>query len=150
MFLYIPGVHSDLIGFWSNVHGLNMSAMTRLVFPDVQILTISPASIVTPPVLLTQFDLNNRATTARCVNFATPFTLESTSGEETRINCLVAYFDTSFDLEVGVRFSTSPSEKSTHWKQSVFLLKQVVTLSKGNSLIFQSILPPGFSRNPLF
>lgn len=262
--LYLAGAYDEevqrsLVDFWSDVHGQDMSAMTRLVYPDVQVLTLPASSLRTRPVLLTSMDLNNPATGRDCVNFSTAFSLETSpsqkestrsdnvgsssntdrdsrpssdnlatqassgensqarpasdsemslssnkeasstlnsnieatqasSGEDsqarpatdsemrlssnkeassnsnvdpsslnsnvdssslnsnvdpssqqdpdkTTLNCLVAWFDTSFACTSPVvQFSTSPASAPTHWKQSVFLLREPVTLNKGENL----------------
>ncbi|KAI5702661.1 hypothetical protein M8J76_014853 [Diaphorina citri] len=129
---YAEDVYKDLVTFWDNVHTVDMSVMTRLIYSDVQILTLPPDTIVTSSSTLTSIDLNSRTTTSSCVNFSSSFCLEAR--QDTRLNCLVGYFDTYFDLPSPVEFSTSPISTPTHWKQSIFLLKTPITLSKGEKL----------------
>uniref|UniRef100_A0A8D8Y6V7 type I protein arginine methyltransferase n=3 Tax=Cacopsylla melanoneura TaxID=428564 RepID=A0A8D8Y6V7_9HEMI len=127
---FAEDLYKDLVTFWSDVHGLDMSVMTRLVYCDVQVTTLPPASLVTSPSLLTSIDLTTASKS--CVEFSSPFSLEA--AQDTRLNCLVAWFDTYFDLPEPVMFSTGPEATPTHWKQSVFLLKKPLLLAKGEKL----------------
>ena len=47
------------------------------------------------------------------------------------IHALIAWFDIEFTAcHKAVRFSTGPHAKYTHWKQTVFYLREVVTVSE--------------------
>lgn len=51
------------------------------------------------------------------------------------IQAVVAYFDMYFDAcHKPTMFSTSPWRRATHWKQTVFYLKDDITVFKGETL----------------
>lgn len=51
------------------------------------------------------------------------------------IHALIAWFDIEFSAcHKPVRFSTGPHTKYTHWKQTVFYLKDVLTVEAGESV----------------
>jgi protein arginine N-methyltransferase 3 len=45
---------------------------------------------------------------------------------------IVGYFDSVFDNENPVTLSTAPYSPPTHWKQTVFLLPDPISVNKGN------------------
>ncbi len=52
------------------------------------------------------------------------------------MHAIVAWWDCIFsDLENPVTLSTSPYEKSTHWKQTVFYLESDLEVKKGDEIV---------------
>jgi len=61
--------------------------------------------------------------------FTSDFVLEiSRDGDLTAV---VGWFDTYFELENPVVFSTGPQSTPTHWKQTVFYLSEKLPIVKG-------------------
>jgi protein arginine N-methyltransferase 1 len=51
------------------------------------------------------------------------------------IHALIAWFDIDFTAcHKPIRFSTGPHTKYTHWKQTVFYLREVLTVEEGESV----------------
>ena len=51
------------------------------------------------------------------------------------IHALIAWFDIDFTAcHKPIRFSTGPHTKYTHWKQTVFYLKDVLTVEEGEQI----------------
>ena len=51
------------------------------------------------------------------------------------IHALIAWFDIEFSgSHKPVKFSTGPHTKYTHWKQTVFYLKEVLTVQQGEEV----------------
>ena len=51
------------------------------------------------------------------------------------IHAMIAWFDIEFAAcHKPVRFSTGPHTKYTHWKQTVFYLKDVLTVEEGETI----------------
>jgi type I protein arginine methyltransferase len=51
------------------------------------------------------------------------------------VHALVAWFDIDFTAcHKPVRFSTGPHTKYTHWKQTVFYFKDVLTVTQGEEI----------------
>ena len=136
--------------------------------------------ITSPPqyVMPSSKDLYLRQVTTRQLDFASPFTLVSTSEHREKVSAFVLYFDTFFNVtgepvppetEVHVvkpseptlaevwpvggkrppqrrkssifreaeritSFSTGPRSIPTHWKQTLFLLREPITAVEGASL----------------
>lgn len=67
------------------------------------------------------------------LDFKVPF--ELSCRRDDFIHALVAWFDIEFsECHKPIRFSTGPHTKYTHWKQTVFYLKDVLTVSAGERI----------------
>lgn len=63
------------------------------------------------------------------------------------IHALVAWFDIEFTAcHKPIRFSTGPHTKYTHWKQTVFYLKEVLTVQTDEEVNCQIMVRPN-SKN---
>lgn len=119
--------HQDLIGFWDEVYGFDMSCMKGEVLRDAVIEVCNPEFILSEANVIADIDLMS-ATIESC-NFSYDFKLKVTKSG--RVTSFVGYFDTFFELERPVTFSTGPKATPTHWKQSVFYLKDPVSVEAG-------------------
>lgn len=82
-------------------------------------------AVVTDPVSVITFDLNT--VKVEDLAFRSPFTL--TARRDDFVHALIAWFDIEFAAcHKPIKFSTGPHTKYTHWKQTVFYLKEVLTL----------------------
>ncbi len=62
--------------------------------------------------------------------FASKFSLCATRNDF--VHALVAYFDVDFnDCHRPVSFSTGPRSRATHWKQTIFYLKDTICMNAG-------------------
>lgn len=51
------------------------------------------------------------------------------------VHALIAWFDIDFTAcHKPIRFSTGPHTKYTHWKQTVFYLREVLTVQQGEQI----------------
>ena len=88
-------------------------------------------AVVTEPTAVLDLDLY-KCTTAD-LDFRVPFSLSCRRDDY--IHALVAWFDIEFSAcHKPVRFSTGPHTKYTHWKQTVFYLKDVLTAMAGETI----------------
>jgi protein arginine N-methyltransferase 1 len=86
---------------------------------------------VTDPTAILTLDLYT-CTTADLA-FAIPFTLDCRRDDF--IHALIAWFDIDFTAcHKPIRFSTGPHTKYTHWKQTVFYLRDVLTVQQGEQV----------------
>jgi len=93
--------------------------------------TVDMKAVVTDPTAVITLDLNT--VTTEQLAFEAPWTL--TSRRNDYIDALIAWFDIEFSAcHKPVRFSTGPHAKYTHWKQTVFYLRDVVTVEEGEKL----------------
>lgn len=59
------------------------------------------------------------------------------------IHALVAWFDIDFTAcHKPIRFSTGPHTKYTHWKQTVFYLKDVLTVQQDEEVTCRLVVKP--------
>lgn len=102
---------------------------TALTEPLVD--TVELKALTTDPYPAFSIDLNT-VTTAD-LNFRVPYTLRAQRDDF--IHALIAWFDIEFTAcHKPIRFSTGPHTKYTHWKQTVFYLRDVLTIREGETL----------------
>ena len=99
---------------------------TALTEPLVD--TVEVKTVVTDPVRVISFDLNT--VTSADLAFTAPWKLKAQRNDF--IHALIAWFDIDFSAcHKTIRFSTGPHAKYTHWKQTVFYLREVLTVEEG-------------------
>ena len=88
-------------------------------------------AVVTDPYAVLTLDLYT-VTTADLA-FQAPFTLDVRRNDF--VHALIAWFDIDFTAcHKPIRFSTGPHTKYTHWKQTVFYLREVLTVEQGEQI----------------
>lgn len=93
--------------------------------------TVEMKALVTDPCPVMVIDLNT-VTTAQLA-FSEPFQIRAQRNDF--IHALIAWFDIDFTAcHKPIRFSTGPHTKYTHWKQTVFYLREVLTVEEGESV----------------
>ena len=93
--------------------------------------TVELKALVTDPSAVFVIDLNT--VTAAELAFSVPFTLRCQRNDF--IHALIAWFDIEFTAcHKPIRFSTGPHTKYTHWKQTVFYLREVLTVEEGEAV----------------
>jgi type I protein arginine methyltransferase len=80
----------------------------------------------------TILDLNLSNVTRADLAFSSPFALHFVRDDA--VHALVAYFDCAFGaMPAVVSFSTGPAAPYTHWKQTVFYLREPVRVARGDA-----------------
>ncbi|PQQ14725.1 putative protein arginine N-methyltransferase 1.2 [Prunus yedoensis var. nudiflora] len=121
----------DKIEFWNNVYGFDMSCIKKQAMMEPLVDTVDQNQIVTNSQLLKTMDISKM--TPGDASFTAPFKL--VAERDDFIHALVAYFDVSFTkCHKLMGFSTGPRSRSTHWKQTVLYLEDVLTVVKENPL----------------
>lgn len=120
--------HKRLIEFWSDVYGYKMNCMKSEVVKEASIDVVNPEGIISEPFIVKDIDINTCTTDV--MDFTSDFKLSVT--KDGVLTSLVGYFDTFFDLPSKVEFSTGPHVSPTHWKQTVFYLRDCVKVKKGD------------------
>ncbi len=93
--------------------------------------TVEIKALVTDPCPVLTLDLNT--VTPADLAFRVPFSLRAQRNDF--IHALIAWFDIEFTAcHKAIRFSTGPHTKYTHWKQTVFYLREVLTVEDGETL----------------
>ncbi|KAK1832855.1 HNRNP arginine N-methyltransferase [Podospora conica] len=121
----------EKIGFWDNVYGFNYSPLKETALSEPLVDTVEVKAVVTDPTAVLTLDLYTCTTDD--LAFSCPFDL--VARRDDYIHALVAWFDIDFTAcHKPVRFSTGPHTKYTHWKQTVFYLKDVLTVRAGEKV----------------
>jgi len=93
--------------------------------------TVEHQAQTTTPCRFFMVDLNTVKETDLC--FKNEFTVECTRDDFT--HALIAWFDVEFSkCHKLISLSTAPAASSTHWKQTVFYLEDVLVVSKGDKI----------------
>jgi protein arginine N-methyltransferase 3 len=126
--------HNKYLAFWDNVYGWKMSCMKNEVIKEANIEVVSKDKISTSIATIKEFDLMQCCIEETQI-FNSKFQLISNSDEP--IVAIVGWFDCYFNsqqLDHKVILSTSPFNRETHWKQTVFLLKNALLVKKGETV----------------
>jgi len=135
--LYIEGIEDgeykeEKIHFWDNVYGFDFRCMKPLSLCEPLVDVVKGNQVITSACSFKEIDL-----TTCTVKDVTDFqSLWEIKIEKTDIlHALVVYFDIGFtQVHKKVFFSTGPHAKYTHWKQTVFYLKEDIAVSEGDVL----------------
>jgi protein arginine N-methyltransferase 1 len=115
------------IPVWDNVYGFNYSPMKEIALSEPLVDTVELKAVVTDPCAVRTLDLNT-VTTADLA-FRVPYSLPVKRNDF--IHAIIAWFDISFAAcHKPITFSTGPHAKYTHWKQTVFYLRDVLTVEE--------------------
>ncbi|RDL42308.1 S-adenosyl-L-methionine-dependent methyltransferase [Venustampulla echinocandica] len=121
----------EKIGFWDNVYGFDYSPLKKTALTEPLVDTVEIKAVVTDPTAVLTLDLYT-CTTADLA-FTSPFTLDARRDDF--VHALIAWFDIDFTAcHKPIRFSTGPHTKYTHWKQTVFYLREVLTVQQGEQI----------------
>jgi len=93
--------------------------------------TVDIKAVVTDPSAVITLDLYT--CTVADLAFRKPYELKVRRNDF--IHAVIAWFDIEFAAcHKPIRFSTGPHTKYTHWKQTVFYLKDVLTVEEGDTI----------------
>ncbi|KAG4032430.1 hypothetical protein MFRU_007g03330 [Monilinia fructicola] len=122
----------EKIGFWDNVYGFDYSPLKATALTEPLVDTVEIKAVVTDPTAVLTLDLYT--CTKADLAFSSPFKLDVRRDDF--IHALIAWFDIDFTAcHKPIRFSTGPHTKYTHWKQTVFYLKEVLTVQQGEQIV---------------
>ncbi|XP_023176144.2 protein arginine N-methyltransferase 1 [Drosophila hydei] len=128
--LHLVGINETLhkhhVEFWSDVYGVDMSDLRKRSIEEPLMEVVNPEHILTESEQIANFDM--MTVDLNYSNFTHEFHLKCT--QTGKLAAFVGYFDTFFDLDKQIMFSTSPTETPTHWKQTVFFMDQPQTVQK--------------------
>jgi protein arginine N-methyltransferase 1 len=116
---------------WDNVYGFDYSPLKHTALTEPLVDTVEIKAVVTDPTSVLTLDLYT-CTTADLA-FTSPFVLDCRRDDF--VHALIAWFDIDFTAcHKPIRFSTGPHTKYTHWKQTVFYLREVLTVQQGEQI----------------
>eukprot|EP00917_Polyrhabdina_sp_WS-2016_P024634 GHVP01053214.1.p1 GENE.GHVP01053214.1~~GHVP01053214.1.p1 ORF type:complete len:325 (-),score=62.61 GHVP01053214.1:144-1118(-) len=123
--IYMNGVEdcrtkNEMICFWDDVYGFDMSSMVESVLKEPQIETISDESVVTSTAVIKNIDLNT--VEVEDLSFVSQFKLTFTSSD--MMQGFLIYFDCVFSVcSPEIVLSTGPASPETHWRQALLYLR---------------------------
>ncbi|MCJ1350576.1 MAG: type I protein arginine N-methyltransferase Rmt1 [Icmadophila ericetorum] len=121
----------EKIGFWDNVYGFDYSPLKDTALTEPLVDTVEIKAVVTDPTAVKALDLYT--VTPEDLAFSAPFTLHVRRND--LVHALIAWFDIEFTAcHKPIRFSTGPHTKYTHWKQTVFYLREVLLVEQGEQI----------------
>lgn len=120
--------HSEYISFWKNVYGYDMTNMQSEVLKEGIVEVCRGEFSISQPVVVA--DLNLATVNYNYPNFVYDFELKI--NKTGKLTAFVGYFDTFFNLDTAVEFTTGPHATPTHWKQNVFYIKNPVPVEAGD------------------
>lgn len=116
---------------WDNVYGFDFSPLKDTALTEPLVDTVEIKACVTNPTIVLAIDLYTVAQAD--LAFSAPFTLSCQRSDF--IHALIAWFDIEFAAcHKSIKFSTGPHTKYTHWKQTVFYLREVLTVEEGEQV----------------
>ncbi|XP_029438422.1 protein arginine N-methyltransferase 3 isoform X3 [Rhinatrema bivittatum] len=127
-----PKTHSEKLAFWDNVYGFNMSSMKKAVLPEAVVEVLNPDTLASQPCVVKHIDCLTAAVAD--LDFSSDFSLLITRNSV--CTAIAGYFDVLFERNCSSRvlFSTGPQCTKTHWKQTVFLLENPISVVAGDVL----------------
>ena len=129
-FTYLPCSRrpTDAELVWDNVYGFDFSPLKDSALSEPLVDTVEMKACVTDPARVFTIDLYT--VTVEELAFSAPFKLHAQRNDF--IHAIIAWFDIDFTAcHVPIKFSTGPHTKYTHWKQTVFYLREVLTVEAG-------------------
>ena len=123
---------SDDATVWDNVYGFDYTPMKVSALSEPLVDTVEMKALVTDPCAVFTIDLNSITTPE--LAFTVPYSLRCQRSDF--VHALIAWFDIDFSAcHKPIRFSTGPHTRYTHWKQTVFYVKDVLTVEEGESIV---------------
>lgn len=121
------------IGYWSDVHGIDMSmlepvaAATACEQPQHRIVPAEDECILAEPLEVLSLDLG-KVQEADLKKFEAELSFSIPAGK--RVDGFVTWFECEFG-KAGWLLSTAPSKPATHWRQTVFALREPLECGGG-------------------
>lgn len=137
--LYICGIEYpekrfERVEWWNNVQEFDMSCLGEVALSEPSVDFADEKQVITNTVLIKEIDILTMKVSE--LEFSTQFQLNIKKNE--RLDALLTYFTCDFSAcHKRVSFTTAPLSndiKGTHWKQTMFLLDQVVEAKKGDEI----------------
>eukprot|EP00245_Coleochaete_scutata_P011689 TRINITY_DN4388_c0_g1_i4.p1 TRINITY_DN4388_c0_g1~~TRINITY_DN4388_c0_g1_i4.p1 ORF type:complete len:307 (+),score=44.90 TRINITY_DN4388_c0_g1_i4:341-1261(+) len=134
----------EKIHFWDSVYGFDMSCVKRQAMLEPLVDTVDADQIVTRTCHVKSIDIGEMSKAE--TSFTAPFKLVATRTDY--VHALVAYFDVGFTkCHKPLSFSTGPTKRQTHWKQTVLYLEDVIAICEGEAITGTLSCKPNAKNN---
>lgn len=121
----------EKIKYWENVYGFDFKCIQAIALREPLVDTVDAQAIATSHHKI--LSLNLKTCKIEDLTFKNEFEVLSKKNEF--LHALIAWFDITFAAcAKPVYFSTGPMCKYTHWKQTVFYLKNPLTVHTGDKI----------------
>lgn len=118
-------VKKERIDFWEDVYGFNMQPLKDIAIKEPVVDVVDAKALVTNSVPVLTLDI--LTCTKEDLAFKNPFRLKAQRNDY--IHGLMTYFECAFtQVHKPIGFSTAPFARYTHWKQTIFYLKETLTI----------------------
>lgn len=147
--LYLCGIEdaqykTEKIDFWSSVYGVDMSCIKNVALTEPLVDTVDPEQVMTTVSSVFSVDMNT--VKKEDLAFAVPFSISAIRNDY--CHALVAFFDVEFSrCHKPVTFVTGPSNRPTHWKQTVLYIDTALPMDSGEMITGTLACRPN-SKNP--
>jgi protein arginine N-methyltransferase 1 len=134
--LYICGIQDEefkqsKFKMWDNVYNVNMSCVKNVSFKDPYIDTFNKKNILSTICPIFEVDLYKIKESE--INFSNSYELIFNKNDN--LSALAGWFDVEFSKTPNkIRFTTSPFNQYTRWKQTIFYLEKNIKVYKGSLL----------------
>jgi len=129
----------EKINWWDSVYGFDMSAIRDVALSEPLVDVVEPKQVNTDSCLVKEFDLNT--VTVEQLAFSAPWEIHARRNDY--IHAFVTYFTVEFSpCHKRTGFSTGPECRYTHWKQTVFYLKDSITANYGETISGELAIAP--------
>ena len=134
--LYIAGIQDEefkksKFQMWDNVYNVNMSFVKNVSFKEPLIDSFNKKNIISNVVPI--FEINMYKIKENEINFMTNFELNFNKTDS--LSALASWFDVQFSkVPNTIKFTTSPFNQYTKWKQTIFYLENNITVKKEDTL----------------
>ncbi|CEM26639.1 unnamed protein product [Vitrella brassicaformis CCMP3155] len=119
----------EKVGWWSNVYSFDFSVLQRCVMEEPIVDCVEEQAVATTSCCVLELDL--KTCTKEDLDFCAPYRI--TLKRKDFLHAFIAWFDVCFSCcHKPVSFTTGPHGRYTHWKQTVFYMKDVLVCNKGD------------------
>ena len=134
--LYICGIQDEefkqsKFKMWDNVYNVNMSCVKNVSFKDPYVDTFNKKNILSTICPIFEVDLYKIKESE--INFSNSYELIFNKNDN--LSALAGWFDVEFSKTPNkIKFTTSPFNQYTRWKQTIFYLEKNIKVYKGSVL----------------
>lgn len=134
--LYISGIQDEefkqnKFKMWDNVYNVNMNCVKNVSFKDPLIDTFNKKNILSTICPIFEVDLYKIRENE--INFSNSYELIFNKNDN--LSAIAGWFDVEFSKTPNkIKFTTSPFNQYTKWKQTIFYLEKNIKVYKGSIL----------------
>ena len=134
--IYIAGIQdeqfkNDKFKMWDNVYNVNMNCVKNISFKDPLIDTFNKKNILS--TICPIFEVDIYKIREEEINFSNSYELIFNRNDN--LSAIAGWFDVEFSKTPNkIKFTTSPFNQYTRWKQTIFYLEKNIRVYKGSIL----------------